>query len=667
MNILKRIKDLKNKIHKHNVNYYVKDNPTISDHDYDKLLRDLQKLENKNPKYITHDSPTQRVGGSPLKEFKTITHRLPLLSLANAMNISEIKQFDEQIKKRLNINNDIQYICEPKIDGIAVELVYVNGELTYGSTRGDGIIGEDITNNLKTIKAIPLSIKNKPIPKLLEIRGEVFINKNDFIKLNKQRIDGGLSSFANTRNCAAGSLRQLDSKITALRPLRIFCYAPGSFKGVQFLNQKEFLDQLPKWGFPVNPHRKVGIGVDFLIKYYNNLKNLRNTLNYDIDGVVFKVNSYKLQNNLGLRSKSPRWAIAGKFKAQQETTKIIDIIISVGRTGALTPVAKLNPIKVGGVTVSNATLHNQDEINHKDIRIGDTVLIQRAGDVIPEVVRVIKDKRTSNMMPFMIPNYCPACNSKAIKKINEAVLRCNNVHCKAKIQGQIKHYVSKNCLNIDGIGNKIIELLINNELINNFSDLYKLNITQISTLDRMGDKSAQNIINSINKSKETTLARFINGLGIRNVGQNASKLLEIFFNGNIHQLINSSKEELIQINEIGEIMADSILEYFSNNDNQLLIKKCIDGGLLFQKIKKEKNTIITGKTFVFTGTLNQMNRSDAKKIIESCGAKSSSSVSKNTDYVIAGEGAGSKIEKAKKLDVLILNELEFQDLINKLK
>ena len=665
MNIENRILKLRDELDQHNINYYVYDDPTISDYKYDKLLSELQLLEKENPQYYSSESPTQRVGGKPLKNFNTITHRMPMLSLANAMNKEDLKEFDARIFRLLNEKN-IEYIGEPKLDGLAVELVYEKGNFAYGSTRGDGLTGENITENLKTIKAIPLSIKSKNVPDLFEIRGEVFINHGDFKELNLIRKNKGESLFANPRNCAAGSLRQLNPKITASRPLRIFCYAPGVIEGIKFSSQKYFLDFLPECGFPVNPHIQIGNGVNFLHKYYSSCEKLRKTLDYDIDGAVFKINSYKLQIVAGERSKSPRWAIAGKFKAQQKTTKILDIIISVGRTGALTPVAKVTPVNVGGVIVSNATLHNQDEIDKKDIRIGDTVLIQRAGDVIPEIEKVIKENRKHTSDRFQISPLCPKCNTIAKKNKSEAVLRCKNRQCPAQVKGQIEHYVSKNCMNIDGLGNKIIELLISNKLINDFSDLYNLNKDDISLLDRMGDKSSQNVIDAINKSKNTTLARYINGLGIRNVGLNASKVLEKSFNGNLGNLMKSSKDQLLKINEIGEIMADSILEYFSNNDNQLLIKKCIDSGLLFQKVKKEKHTIITDKTFVFTGTLNQMNRNDAKKIIESCGAKLSSSVSKNTDYVIAGKGTGSKVDKAKKLDVLILNELEFQDLIKKI-
>ena len=662
MNIKDRINNLTTTLNKHNTNYYVYDKPTISDFEYDILLRELEELENQNPQYSSPDSPTKRVGGKPIKEFGTIKHRLPMLSLANAMNESELKDFNKQISKI--ISDNIDYVAELKLDGLAVELVYENGKFIYGSTRGDGLIGEDITNNLKTIKGIPLSIIGEKIPKLLEVRGEVFINHNDFKKLNENRKKEGLPIFANPRNCAAGSLRQLDPKITAKRPLRIFCYAPGKIDGMKFNSQIDFLKILPKWGFPVNPYIQLGTGINFIIKYYKSAELLRNKIDYDIDGVVFKVNSYSLQNKIGVRSKSPRWAIAGKFKAEQGITKILDIQISVGRTGALTPVAKLKPVKVGGVIISNATLHNQDEINKKDIRINDYVLIQRAGDVIPEILKVIKDKRYKDSIKFKIPNECPICKTKAIKNNNEAVLRCINENCKAIIKGKIEHYVSKNCLDINGLGTKIIDLLIDNNLLNSIADIYRLEINDLINLERMGQKSAENIINSINKSKKTTLAKFINGLGIRNVGLNASKLLANKFNHDIQKLINSTYEELININEIGEIMANSIIEYFNNSKNIYVINQCLSSNLKFDTFKNNKNTIITNKSFVFTGTLKKYSRLQAIKIIESLGASSSSSINKKTDYLVSGDKSGSKLNKAKSLNIKILNENEFLELIN---
>ena len=664
MNVEQQIHNLIKKINLHNINYYVHDNPTISDSEYDVLIKKLEKLELDYPQYITEDSPTQRIGSLPLKDFKTITHRIAMQSLANAMDIGGLSLFNNQIIKILNTNTDVEYIAEPKLDGLAVELVYENGKFVYGSTRGNGYEGEDITSNLKTIRSIPLKISSSLVPELLEIRGEVFINHNNFQLLNEKRLNSKETIFANPRNCAAGSLRQLDPRITAQRPLQIYCYAPGIIRGVSFETQEEFLSQLPKWGFPVNPHIKKGIGLSFLETYYNKADQLRESLDYDIDGVVFKVNSYQLQDQLGVRSKSPRWAIAGKLKAQQATTRINNIILSIGRTGAITPVAKLVPIQVGGVTVSNVTLHNQDEIDKKDIRIGDTVLIQRAGDVIPEVIKVIMNNRDTKSKPFIIPNNCPDCNEEVKRDIGDAVHRCLNDKCNSKIIGSIEHYVSKNCLNIEGLGIKIIELLLKEKIIFDFSDLYYLNQNELSHLERLGDKSAYNIIESINKSKQCSMSQFINGLGIRHVGQNSAKLLERFFLGDIVKLINANKDDLISIPEIGEVMAQSITDYFNNEINIEKIYKCIDGGLKFNKIKNIISSKISGKIFVFTGTLNKMSRTEAISLIESYGAKSSSSISKKTDFLIAGENSGSKLYKAKQYNITILSENDFLLFLN---
>ena len=667
MDIKNRILQLQKQLNQHNVHYYVHDNPTISDYEYDILLKELESLEKIHPELQSYFSPTQKIGGEPISSFQSINHKIPMLSLANAMNEVDLENFDAQILRLLPSEQQIEYIGEPKLDGLAVELVYEKGLLAYGSTRGDGTTGEDITKNIKTIKGIPLSISRNLIPDLFEVRGEVFINHTDFKYLNTQRLNNGESPFANPRNCAAGSLRQLDSKITASRPLRIFCYAPGTISGLSFNTQKEFLEYLPKCGLPVNKNIEVGYGFDFLNKYYISCEKLRTKLSYDIDGAVFKINSYNFQNIVGERTKSPRWAIAGKFKAQQETTQILDIVISVGRTGALTPVAKLKPINVGGVVISNATLHNQDEINKKDIRIGDTVLIQRAGDVIPEVIKVIIQKRNSKSKKFEIPSYCPVCKYSVSKKEGEAILRCNNNDCTAKIHGQIEHYVSKNSLDIDGLGNRIITLLINNKLISNFSDLYTLEVSQISILDRMGGKSAQNIINSINKSKKTSLSRFIHGLGIRNIGQNGAKILEKKFDDDINKLINTSKEELINIKEFGEIMAESLINYFANEKNIKNIYNCLDMGLVFSKRNKNIKSIITNKIFVFTGNLEKFSRQKAIDLIEKYGGKNSSSISKKTNYIIAGPSAGKKLDKAKELKLPILDESSFIKLIEQVE
>ena len=664
--VKKIINDLRNQLHFHNIKYYVHDNPSISDYEYDKLFRQLENLELKYPNLVTSDSPTQRVGANPLTEFDSIQHRLPMLSLANAMNVEEIRQFHEQIQKGLGIN-EIEYVAEPKLDGLAVELVYENGIFVNGSTRGNGEVGEDITQNLKTIKSIPLKLNNGyNIPDILEVRGEVFIYHKDFDALNKNRLEKNEQPFANPRNCAAGSLRQLDSSITATRPLRIFCYAPGIIKGVKFNTQTEFLNTLPKWGFPVNPIVKTGFNINFLIEYYKNTVSIRDNLEYDIDGVVFKVNSYSSQDELGIRSRSPRWAIAGKFKAQQVTTTILDIKSSVGRTGAITPVAKLNPINVSGVIVSNATLHNQDEINRKDVRIGDTVLIQRAGDVIPEVVKVIIDKRPTGTKKYIIPDFCPVCNHKVFKIEDEAVSRCLNMACPAQIKRRIQHFVSKKCMDIDGFGDKLVNQLVDKGHILSIADIFNLTHVQLSNLERMGKKSATNILKSINQSKTTTFARFIHSLGIKNVGEHSSKILERSFSGSLNQLFKANFDDLIQIHEIGDIVAQSIIDFLNDPTNLHVIQSCLNSGISFKSVDEVLESGITGKIFVFTGSLSSFSRREAQNMIEKFGARASSSVSRKTNFVIAGPGAGSKLDTANSLGINVITEEEFLRLIKSL-
>ena len=662
-NAKQKINDLIAKINKHNIQYYAHDNPLISDFEYDVLFKKLQKLELEYPECTVLDSPTKRIGTAPLSKFDQIEHSIPLLSLSNAMNQDELELFDTQMNKGLD-NNKFEYVGEPKLDGLAVELVYENGYFTKGSTRGNGHIGEDITENLKTIKAIPLKIKsNHIIPDLVEIRGEVFIAHDDFRILNKKQLEEGKNIFANPRNCAAGSLRQLDSSVTARRPLRIYCYAPGLIKGIDIKSQIDFLKMLSNWGFPVNPEIKLGSGKDFLFSYYKHIETIRDSLKYDIDGIVFKINSYAQQNFLGDRSRSPRWAIAAKLKPTQATTIVENIILSVGRTGAITPVAKLTPINVGGVIVSNATLHNQDEIDKKDIRIGDTVIVQRAGDVIPEIVKVIQEKRSDSSSKYSIELLCPSCSSSLNKLESEVILRCLNINCLAQIEGNIIHFVSKNCMDIDGFGEKLVITLIKNNLIANVADIFELKIESLEVLDRMGLKSATNIINSINLSKETTLSRFIHALGIRNVGYHLSKVLDTTFNSNIERLMKAPFEALILIDEIGDIVAKSITDYFSDDYNMTIINRMIISGVIFKKIIKKSN-LLYDNSFVISGTLPSLSRNQAKDIITDHGGIISSSISKKTDYLLCGEKAGSKLNKANNLGIKIINETNLMEMIN---
>ena len=660
-----KIDNLRSELNDHNYRYYVLDDPVISDAEYDRLLRELQSLEDTHPELITDDSPTQRVGALPLEGFGNIEHRIPMQSLANAMDSDELLAFHDRLIRRLGKEQAIEYIAEPKLDGLAVELVYENGQFVNGSTRGDGTTGEDITQNLKTIRAIPLALRveTQSAPALLEVRGEVFISKDDFKKLNKQQEENDKPVFANPRNAAAGSLRQLDSGITATRPLSIFCYQAGVVEGTTFETHSEFLAALQNWGFPVNPEIKILNGIEEAITFHSNLKSHRNSLPYEIDGSVIKVNNYALREELGVRSRSPRWAIAGKFKAQQETTVIEDIVLSVGRTGAVTPVAKLQPVKVGGVVVSNVTLHNQDEIDRKDIRVGDTVLIQRAGDVIPQVVKVIKEKRPSNTSPFKMTNTCPECDHDVYRPEDEVVARCQNLSCPAQVKRRIEHFVSKNAMDIDGVGEKLIDQLVEKNLVKSVDDLYRLTLDQLSELERMAEKSAKNTISAIDNSKSTTFHRFVHALGIRNVGEHVAKVLEKSFTGNIEIFMKTNAEVLEDIDEVGPIVAETIVKFWADETNVNIVNNCFKLGISLELVKNETEQIFMGKTFVFTGSLQSITRKEGKEIIEARGGRAAGSVSAKTDCIVAGENAGSKLKKAEKLGIPVLTESEFMDLI----
>ena len=660
-----QIQDLRDQLNDHNYRYYVLDDPLISDSEYDQLFRELQKLETDNPNLITEDSPTRRVGAEPLSSFGSWTHRMPMLSLANAMNEDELAAFDTRVKKGLDTEKDLEYMAEPKLDGLAVELVYENGFFVNGSTRGDGITGEDITQNLKTITAIPLSLRKngQKTPPLLEVRGEVFITKDGFKKLNRNQEKEELSPFANPRNAAAGSLRQLDSKITATRPLSIYCYEAGRIDGISFDTHEDFLSTLKEWGFPVNPEIQKVNNAETMVAFHRNLEAKRDSLPYGIDGTVFKVNVINQRNALGIRSRSPRWAIAGKFKAQQATTLVQNIIPSVGRTGAVTPVARLEPVNVGGVVVTNATLHNQDEIDRKDVRVGDTVLIQRAGDVIPEVVKVIPAKRPPETKTYQLPTECPSCGQEVSRPEGEVVTRCQNLSCPAQVKGRIEHFVSKGALDIDGFGEKLVDQLVDKKLILTVDDIFKLNFDDLVNLDRMAEKSALNILTAIQDSKQTTFARFVYALGIRNVGAHLSKVLEKAFVGDIEKFMNAAAEELEAIDEVGPIVAETITTFLSNCTNTDVIESCLSLGIRLKKVEEPKSLLLQGKTFVFTGALTQFSRNEAKEMTEAHGGKVSGSVSKNTDFVVAGPGAGSKLKKATELDIPVLSEAEFLDML----
>ena len=661
-NIKKRIKELRSLIEKHNYHYYILDTPLVSDGEWDHLFKELESIEREYPELIEKNSPTQRVGAAPIDNFKTIKHRTPMLSLSNAMKNDELILFDERMKKLLNSSNDIEYMAEPKLDGIGVELIYEGGVFTAGLTRGDGFEGEDITQNLRTIRSLPLKLLGQEHPKLLEIRGEVFIRKKDFKKLNKDQESNNSQLFANPRNAAAGSLRQLDPSITAKRPLSIYCYEPGISQGIEYKTHDDFLKNIADFGLPVNPLIEKIIGIKNIIRYHNNLEKIREKLEYEIDGTVFKINNYNERKKAGSRSRSPRWAIAGKFKAQQATSIIKDIIIQVGRTGALTPVARVKPVFVSGVTVSNVTLHNQDEIDRKDIRLGDKVLIERSGDVIPKIVKVI-ERENQNSLKFKIDNICPSCGQKTRKQNDEAIIRCNNFYCPSQVLGRIQHYCSKLAMNIEGLGEKIVEQLIENKLVKNIDDLYLIKKNEISKLDGLGERSAKNIIDSINNSKETTFSKFVYALGIRNVGEHTSKLLEKKFKGDMERFKNATEIGLLEVEEIGEIVARSIVSFWKDEKNSTMVQNCLNRGVIINRPIDSLSNQFSDKVFAFTGALSMMSRKDAKALVEGSGGQTKNSITKKTTYLVAGENSGSKLDKAKELGISILSEKDFIDLI----
>lgn len=683
---------LKERIEQHNYNYYTLDCPVISDQEYDQLFQELKLLEEHFPQLVTIDSPTQKIGSKPLDKFNTIEHSVPMLSLDNIFDYEELIKFDQRIKDRLKNNSKtIKYVCEPKIDGLAVNICYKNGVLAWAATRGDGYIGEDITQNIKTIKSIPLNLnylKNKyniVIPQILEVRGEVYMSHKSFANLNQTMQARGEKPFVSPRNAAAGSLRQLDSRVTAARDLQIFCYNIGSFviNSSDANNDAQIsditsthagaLEYLKKLGFRVNNLIKTLNNLDEVQGYYANIGTLRDSLEYDIDGVVFKVDSKELQEQLGFVSRAPRWAVAYKFPASEVMTYIKDVEFGVGRTGALTPVARLEPVFVGGATVSNATLHNIEEIERKDIRIGDKVIIRRAGDVIPEVVSVVLSERNSlETKKIVLPKNCPICGADVVKPEDLAVARCTaGLFCPAQRKEAIIHFASRKALNIDGLGNKLIEQLVDEKLIMSPADLYSLTHKQLSNLERMADKSAQNIIEALETSKNTTLAKFIYALGIKEVGEATAKQLAKYF-GSIEKLQSASFQRLLNIEDVGEVVANSITTFFNNSHNREIINKLLQCGITWPIIEPDSKSgtnqvskKFLGQIFVLTGTLEKMSREDAKEKLEQMGAKISSSVSKNTTAVIAGEKAGSKLEKAQQLNIPIWDEDKLLEALNK--
>ncbi len=673
MNIKQEIERLRSEINYHNYRYYTLDSPEISDFDYDTLLTKLYQLESEYPEYFDSNSPTQRVGAPPLDKFNQIKHSVAMLSLKNGYSRSDILDFVKSAEDTLQ-EKITEYVVEPKIDGLAVELVYENNIFIRGSTRGDGNIGEDVTLNLKTIKSIPLTLDSSYNLKRFEVRGEVFISKSQFLKINMERKENGEQLFANPRNCAAGSLRQLDSSQTAKRKLDIFFYGFGIAQGLSIAEHSQFIEILRNLKFKVNPLIKKVDNLDQIFQYYQHIQSTRDSLPYDIDGIVIKVNNFNQQKILGETSRTPRWAIAWKFPEIEKSTKLLDVVVQVGRTGVLTPVAILDPVNIGGATVTRATLHNFDEVKLKDIKIGDTVFVKRAGDVIPEVISPDYTKRNGDEREITVPDKCPICNGAILKEAGEVNYRCiSNLSCPAQIKGKISHFVSKNCMDIEGMGEKIVELFVDLNLINDAADIYYLKHSQISTLEGFGEKSANNIITNIENSKKQPLWRLINALGIRGVGEELSKLLAKKFK-HLDQLITSTPSEIEdaiykknrQSRGGNQIIMENIKAFFKEPHNLNVIEKLRSACVNFEERELTENKAskpLAGKTFILTGTLANYKREEAKNLIEKLGGKVSTSVSSATDYIVVGENPGSKLDKAKKLNVEILSEKDFEQLI----
>ena len=666
----REIESLRDQIRHHNYRYHVLDDPEIPDAEYDRLVRALQALEREHPELITPDSPTQRVGDQPIDAFGTVEHQLPMLSLDNAFTEDELRDFDRRVIDRLGLENGaaLDYAAEPKLDGAAVSLLYVNGQLERGATRGDGTRGEDITHNVRTIDAVPLRLIGAGYPETMEVRGEVFMPKAGFEAYNDKAREAGEKTFVNPRNAAAGSLRQLDPKLTAERPLDIYVYSVGVVENGKLPeHHSDVLDLLQQWGLKTCPERQVVQGVEGCLAFYGELGARRDALSYEIDGVVYKVNNLEQHGELGFVSRAPRWAIAHKFPAQEELTVVNGVEFQVGRTGAVTPVARLEPVFVGGVTVSNATLHNIDELNRKDVRIGDTVIVRRAGDVIPEVVSVVESRRPKGAKKVRLPRKCPVCRSKVTREEGEAVARCTGgLYCAAQRAEALKHFVSRRAMDIDGLGAKVIEQLVAMDRIKTPADLYGLDVEELAAMERMGEKSAQNLVNAIEKSKNTTLARFLFGLGIREVGEATAANLAGHF-GSLQGIVDASDEQLLEVPDVGPVVAKRIRTFLDESHNRDVIERLREAGVKWTETEPRpvaSEGPLSGKIFVLTGTLVDMTRDQAKDKIQALGGKVTGSVSGKTDYVIFGEKAGSKLTKAQKLGVETLDEAAFRALLS---
>ena len=663
-----RYQRLKSELNQYNHAYYVLDDPSVPDSEYDRLMRELQDIELQYAELQTPDSPSQRVGGKALDSFSQVKHEVPMLSLDNAFSDTEMVDFERRIKDRINLaqGQNLTYACEPKLDGVAVSLIYQKGLLIRGATRGDGSVGEDITANVRTIKSIPLRLQGDDYPELLEVRGEIYMPRDGFNEFNTKAREAGDKPFVNPRNAAAGSLRQLDSKITATRPLEMCAYSVGQYQGDQKPDSHfAMLKLLGTLGFKINQHIKQVEGIDACEDYYQYLAGLRDQLDYDIDGIVYKVNDFKLQQRLGFVAKAPRWAIARKFPAQEEMTRLLDVEFQVGRTGAVTPVARLEPVFVGGVTVGNATLHNADEINRLGVCVGDTVIVRRAGDVIPQIAKVVLEKRPQDAQPIVFPDRCPVCQSSVKRVEGEAVARCTGgLFCGAQTKEAIKHYASRKAMDIDGLGDKLVDALVDHELIYSVADLYELKLEKLINLERMAQKSAENLLNSIEASKQTTLAKFLYSLGIREVGEATAQTLANNF-GTLDAVIAATVEQLLDVEDVGPVVARHIVDFFRNPDNLSIVEAIRNFGVQWKDIDQTAQALpLKGQTWVLTGTLETMSRAEAKDRLQQFGAKVAGSVSAKTHAVVAGPGAGSKLNKAQALDIQVLTEqslIEFLD------
>lgn len=661
MDIKTRMDELIDQINYHSNKYYNDDAPEISDYEYDNLMKELIKIEEENPQIKRTDSPSSRVGGKPLDKFTQITHKIPMLSLSNAYSDKDLKDFDKRVRELAD--DSVEYVVEFKIDGLSVGLTYKNGVFEKGATRGNGVVGEDITENLRTVKTIPLKINDT---EEVVVRGEVYISKENFEKINELQEEQGLQLFANPRNLAAGTLRQLDSKLTAKRPLDIFIFNLEYIENTNLKSHSESLEYLKNLGFKVSTDYKVCSDIEGVINHIEYWTENRSKLPFEIDGMVIKVNDLQQRDIMGYTAKSPRWAIAYKFPAEQKKTKLIDIIVEVGRTGTITPTAILEPVRLAGTTVSRATLHNEDYINEKDIKIGDTVLVQKAGDIIPQVVQVVKDDRDGNEIEFKFPDKCPVCSEPTVRLEGEAAVKCINISCPAQIRRGIIHFASRDAMNIEGLGESIVGLLLDNNIIKDIADLYYIKKEDVINLERMGEKSAENLIKAIEKSKQNELYRLINGVGIKYIGVKGAKVLAKSFDS-LDEIINADAVQLTNLEEFGDIMANSVVEFFKEEKNMTVINKLKDAGVNTESIKNKDESIVNifeGMKIVLTGTLPTLKRNDAKEMIEARGGKATSSVSKSTTFVLAGEEAGSKLTKANELGVEVIDEAKFLDILN---